>query len=816
MAASHVDPTTPPTPAPAAEAADAQEPELWQVVGDGGAKVREAESLESAVVCTLLPREVCWVYSQCGSRCRLSAGKQAGWASVTNQDGETIMERATRPLGEAARGERSIVAKDSFVLKLQVPPKHSAQWVWRVEKHDVVFSATLDGKPLRQYSKDAKLKDGQGGVAGGAGSELVLKWDNSYSWRASKDIRYCIFYSADGELDLDDAGGFDPDLLARLRSMPVAEQVREDELTERVVDAFMRNDFAAAEKFAKERERSDPLCAATHAMFGLIRCVLSMERKDLDEATRRQRFADRFAKAVMPSESWAQWAQRGKQLLSRTEQPPPTNAQLRCQVLRGELDTLGAILLMLEESILGFVQAGFRLRRAYTAFHGCDDGVRRALRTQQKEGAERPLDAPGIPKGHEVPASQCGDGRGEYPDDVFWCYDMHTVGGIQANLGNINLALSGLPEKALKLVAAMGYSHDRNLGLRNLRRCFEARGLRSAVAGLGLLAHYITGASFSPIAAPACLPAAEEVLRQAAERWPRSCIFDTLMGRVRRLQRDTAGAIELLRRAREGHTGDFSQLTHFSLYEEVWCHCFDQNGAEALALIQRLQEESSWSKAFYAFWRGCCVYQSAGPEAAREAWELAPTLVVRKYAGKTVSVEQYVLRKCKVWTKFWGGVPPVCPLLELVMLFNGCVQLPVQHLAKLQGDAAAAAARLDASDAPEAAEQGAVAHLISATLLREQGEVRAARAEFEKLASQWMDGKKCKLKEERQVMPFALFEHACLEYQDGNRAKAKQLLALAREGKFGDYNFEMRLLVRIQITFHALVAEEQQQAAAAK
>jgi hypothetical protein len=130
---------------------------------------------------------------------------------------------------------------------------------------------------------------------------------------------------------------------------------------------------------------------------------------------------------------------------------------------------------------------------------------------------------------------------------------------------------------------------------------------------------------------------------------------------------------------------------------------FKLEWAKAKEYVETLAIENSWSKAFYNYAVGVCecipiqflfcnkicecilifVKDMLGnKEAAKERFQKAPTFVVRKYGGRIISAEQYVIRKSKMYEDLKYELTPGLPGLEMIFLWNGFSSMSTEVLEK--------------------------------------------------------------------------------------------------------------------------------------
>jgi len=205
-----------------------------------------------------------------------------------------------------------------------------------------------------------------------------------------------------------------------------------------------------------------------------------------------------------------------------------------------------------------------------------------------------------------------------------------------------------------------------------------------------------------------------------------------------------------------------------------------------------------------------CLLERAGPNDYDEARKLCTRAVegiTRKFGGKNLSFEQFVMRRGTDFAR--DNRPPVLPALELVFLFNGFVQTSKDSIAKA----------LDMVEAkikgwPDMpVEQQCVCQLIKASALYHLGKAAEAEAMLIKIDN--IDVKE--VKEETYTIPEARFALAVMYMERARHSEAdpearKLMLekadsALKRLKAFKpDYNFKIRLHFRVHLAHIELKA----------
>jgi len=277
-------------------------------------------------------------------------------------------------------------------------------------------------------------------------------------------------------------------------------------------------------------------------------------------------------------------------------------------------------------------------------------------------------------------------------------------------------------------------------------------------------------------------------------------------------------------------------------------HLWKLEWQTALEYFEKLALENYWSKAFYVFQWGVCSYMVGDKEKAIELFKTVPSFVVRKYGGRTISVEQYVVRKAKMFENLNYELGTL-PGMEMIYLWNGfscmnnetllkCLDFVSESLNQLESDkkekeAKIAADAVDkkkekakgggsASNSPSLfkkksssnltssfgssskdgighdnyyVDQKAMLLLIKCSILQNLGKEKFDAA-FDALT--FVFENEALIVEDTFIPPFAYYELGVLHYLDDNVPDAKDAFAKAKDYK--KFNFEFRLLLRLHLS----------------
>ena len=636
---------------------------------------------------------------------------------------------------------------------------------------------------------------------------------------------------------------------------------------------FFGNDVAKAEEMLRAGRFKDPLAASGFGVIGTVRALLSTEQTDVNEGCERLLFAASFGRAVLPPErsvvgktvsavtGAASWLFRSVTKKEAPAVPTMTAAEFRAHVIVAEAETLRATLLLLQESLTGYIKAGFALRRSYNIY----DKLQNYIESKKKEL--------GIQRDDEVVT------------------DRNSLYGMYFGLGCIHVVTSILPPKVLTLLKALGYMHDRTKGFTYLMAALESDTLRSPLASLFMLAHHGLLPSFATLLTDESVPFAKKVLAQTLEMYPVSLIHLWLAGRVQRLERNVPASIETYKRCMAVSLASslhelLPQLHHFALYDLGWSYCIQLRWAEAAEVFHELERGSNWSKKAYAYAYGVCIEmlaleQCAGSgdqplssekkdeltAIASDAFKRALRHTPIKLGGRIISIDQFVNRRLQGVKRLAlanagvasassptglegatsplyandpayydsddaelppglilsnAGINPLCGL-HLLILFNMHPQMedaPLRTVAISTLDALVkivprtvlhdalgveSQAKLAVASAhvTTALDQAAVLCILRANSLHALGEVDEAEKIYKALEDQ---GVTSGLKHEKWVGPYAFYEHGVLLYRHRRMPQLCAEKFKEMRQRFGsmDYNFEMQMQFRLHLTQHVL------------
>ncbi len=461
---------------------------------------------------------------------------------------------------------------------------------------------------------------------------------------------------------------FDSGLKLSDVAMSASEQLRADVDMWRGMEIFFDNNIKAAQTLFATQSRRNPLYLLGVSAIEAIAAVLSLERAQIDRASRVLAATEQFAGSMLPRDfgglvSLGKWMIGSKSVMS--------NAELRCRVIRAEASLVLGFLQLFQESVVSYVRAGINLRAAWKGYAHCYQ-VLQAMSDDERRAT----------------------------------YDPHTIGGIEFGMGAINLAISSLPSKVIRLVAIFGLPHDRAAGFELLRKAVAGykptgskkdaahdadsayqrdeqgnmRGVRSPLAALMLCGYYLLIPQFAPVLTDEYVPTGLELLQKELKMHPKSATHWWLHGRAHRSQRRLRKSGEAFVAAARGGI-DFVQIVHLNYYELGFNCLFGQRWAEARSFFEVLLRDNTWSRALYCYVLAVCEAMCGNQAKADAYYADAPGYIDRTYGGRVLSVEQFVQRRAAAHKSRTTGSARL-DALEICYLWNGFPQTPFVTLQK--------------------------------------------------------------------------------------------------------------------------------------
>ncbi|XP_029286927.1 tetratricopeptide repeat protein 39B [Cottoperca gobio] len=532
------------------------------------------------------------------------------------------------------------------------------------------------------------------------------------------------------------------------------------------LDLFLNNRFSDALALLKPRKSQSMYHAMGYSSILVMQAGMTFDPKDMEAAMESLRDSlhtcQRFRKKTGIVETLTS-------LWYRQPSDNLTEEEMHAELCYAEVLLQKAALTFLDESIIGFIKGGMRIRNSYQIYKDCQ-----ALALITKD----------IEKQKST--------------------HIHFRGGVNMGIGSFNLMLSLLPSRVLRLMEFLGFSGDREIGLSELREGAAGNSLRSILSTLTLLMFhlYITVILGT---GDGNLVEAEALLEPYIERFPNGALILFYTARIALLKGNFAFAQEKFL-ACIASQQEWRQIHHLCYWELMWSYSFEQKWREAYQYADLLCKESKWSQAIYTFQKAA-ILSMLPEEEVTELGENKEDLFRQvnglrlRIAGKSIPTEKFAANKA---LRYSSANPEklVVPALEMMYVWNGFTvvgkrpELTKQILTTLEK------AEEQLKDDPNPSEyhldNQCVVQLLKGLCLRQLGHLVQAELCFNHVISS-ENG----IKHDNYLVPFTMYELGLLHKQKGDTNKAISLMEDIKTN-YKDYNMESRLHFRIHAALNTM------------
>ncbi|KAK9540499.1 hypothetical protein VZT92_002948 [Zoarces viviparus] len=532
------------------------------------------------------------------------------------------------------------------------------------------------------------------------------------------------------------------------------------------LNLFLNNRFSDALAVLKPRKSQSMYHAMGYSSILVMQAGMTFDPKDMNAAMaslgESLQTCQRFRKKTGIVETLTS-------LWNRQPADNLTEEEMHAELCYAEVLLQKAALTFLDETIIGFIKGGMRIRNSYQIFKDCQ-----ALASVTKD----------IEKQKST--------------------HIHFRGGVSMGIGSFNLMLSLLPSKVLRLMEFLGFSGDRDVGLSELREGAAGNSLRSILSTLTLLMFhlYITVILGT---GEANLTEAEALLEPYIEKFPNGALILFYTARIALLKGNFTFAQEKFLACIAAQE-EWRQIHHLCYWELMWAYSFEQNWREAYRYADLLCKESKWSQATYTFQKAAIL--SMLPE--EEVTELGENVIEifrqveglrLRIAGKSIPTEKFAASKARRYSSS-APVKLVVPALEMMYVWNGFTvvgkrpELTKSILTTLEK--AEEQLRDDPNPSVYHLDDQGVVQLLKGLCLRQLGHLVQAELCFNQVISSEKD-----IKHDNYLVPFTMYELGLLHKQKGDINTAITMMENVKMN-YKDYNMESRLHFRIHAALNTM------------
>ncbi|XP_069024185.1 tetratricopeptide repeat protein 39B-like [Embiotoca jacksoni] len=532
------------------------------------------------------------------------------------------------------------------------------------------------------------------------------------------------------------------------------------------LNLFLNNRFADALALLKPLKSQSMYHAMGYSSILVMQAGMTFEPKDMDAAMtsleESLQTCQKFRKKTGIMESLANlWYKEPTDSL--------TEEEMHAELCYAEVLLQKAALTFLDESIIGFIKGGMRIRNSYQIYKEC----------------------------HAM-ASAMKDGDREKSTHI------HFRGGVSMGIGSFNLMLSMLPSRVLRLMEFLGFSGDREMGLSELREGAASNSLRSILSTLTLLMFrlyisVILGTGEIDLTEP------EALLKPYTEKFPNGALILFYTARIAVLKGNFRFAQEKFL-ACIATQEEWRQIHHLCYWELMWSYSFEQNWIEAYRYANLLCKESKWSQAIYVYQKAAILSMLPENEITKlgenvvELFRQVDGLRLR-IAGKSIPTEKFAAKKAQRYSSS-NPVKLVVPALEMMYVWNGFTivgkipELTKNILCTLEK--AEEELQKDPNPSEYHLDDQCVVQLLKGLCLRQLGRLVQAEICFNHVISS-----EKKIKHDNYLVPFSTYELGLLYKQKGDITKAINVIENIKMN-YKDYNMESRLHFRMHAALNTM------------
>ncbi|KAM4603778.1 tetratricopeptide repeat protein 39B-like isoform 2-T2 [Polymixia lowei] len=532
------------------------------------------------------------------------------------------------------------------------------------------------------------------------------------------------------------------------------------------LDLFLNNRFSDALALLKPWKDQSMCHAMGYSSILVMQAGMTFDPKDMDAAMTSLKESlqtcARFRKKAGIVETITNfWYQQPADNL--------TEEEMHAELCYAVVLLQKAALTFLDESIIGFIKGGMRIRNSYQIFKNCQSMANITKNMENQESTH-----------------------------------VHFRGGVNMGIGSFNLMLSLLPSRVLRLMEFLGFSGDREVGLSELREGAASNGLYSILSILTLLMFhlYITVILGT---GEVNLTESEALLEPYIAKFPNGALFVFYIARIALLKGNFTFAQEKFL-ACIAAQDEWRQIHHLCYWELMWSYSFEQNWREAYRYADLLCKKSKWSQAVFVFQKAA-ILSMLPEEEVKTIGENVGDLFRQveglrlRFAGKSIPTEKFAAKKAQRYSSP-NPVQLVVPALEIMYVWNGFTivgkrpQLTENILATIEK--AEEQLRFDPNPSEYHLDDQCVVQMLKGICLRQLGRLVQAELCFTHVISS-----EHYIKHDNYLVPFTTYELGLLYKQKGDTDKAITLLENIKTS-YKDYSMESRLHFRIHAALNTI------------
>ncbi|XP_049846348.1 tetratricopeptide repeat protein 39B-like isoform X1 [Schistocerca gregaria] len=524
------------------------------------------------------------------------------------------------------------------------------------------------------------------------------------------------------------------------------------------VNYFFNNKFDEARRTLEPWANSSMYHAVGHSVFTFLEAMLTFEHQHIEKASEALKqcmaVCNRYRRKNTITESIGKMVKKPNYDLYTAE-------EVHAELCYAEALLLKSLLTFVEdETLVSFIKAGIKIRSCYNSYKECAN----ILHTRKWNNES---------------------------------YKVHFESGVRMGIGAFNLMISLLPARVIKLLEFIGFSGNKEVGLRELQAGYQLHNsIRQVLCVMTLLGYHLI-VLYVLSHTDGDLDFCDEILSTQLKMYPEGAWFLFFKGRLEFMKANIDDAIKWYISSWKSQNM-WVQFHHMCFWELMWTNSVKQNWHEASEFAGRLFEESRWSKTIYAYQKAAMLCMLGDDLTDDEQTEIeylmrhAPQWKQR-IAGKSLPMEKFAVKKSERY--FSQGKSLVLPGYELMYVWNLFKQIGKkwEMLDSVYKRVDKVLRKLESTreEGEYHADNKALVLLLKGTCLRLMNTPLQAEESLNIVLSL-----EKKIKEDLYLIPYAMVELALLYRSQNDLSRAAQLLEDAKKNYTG-YSLESRLHFKI-------------------
>ncbi|XP_043837076.1 tetratricopeptide repeat protein 39B-like [Dromiciops gliroides] len=382
----------------------------------------------------------------------------------------------------------------------------------------------------------------------------------------------------------------------------------------------------------------------------------------------------------------------------------------------------------------------------------------------------------------------------------------HLAGEIQLGVGTFNLVAALLPPKILPLLNFVGYAGSLELGLTLLHEGASSSNINNILCLLTLFLYY-SYISVTLGTGKEKKHNLEGLLLSYLRKFPNCVFLIFCYGRLSMLKGNFDYA-EIKLQQCIFLQNEWQQLHHFCYWELMWCHIFQQEWRSAYHYADLLCQQSKWSRASYTY-NKAVILTMLPAEFVKSIGEDITSLFLKvdslkgKILGHSPPVENFAALKSQRYssTSTWYIAQPV---LELMYIWSG-----FRIIKKRRDLISLWLALIEKEEAVLWGDQNknyqiddmCLVYLLKGVCLKYLCKYWRAELYFNRV----IQNEKV-IKSDTYLVPYAYYELALLQYQQGEKHAAIRTIKHIKN--FKDFSLETRLQFRVHLALQQMTKKK--------